>query len=395
MTSAKKLLVLCFVLASFALVSVATGETNNNYDALWSKFKELRQGTRALHQEFEVKQWMKSGVFERTEHYRMAIDFAESKWRLKYSGASRDNTRVFDGQNLFEFDPEGTQYVHIKQRFASDELLPEPYANKLDFSKSKELERSGCGFAGRDHTCIVLEGPIKPWVRPGVPHEVVTLKDGTMRVKIDTETGIWLRARISATVERDSGGGATQWELDYKITDLNYGAASNAALFKLPDGLKEVGYFDRWDDTQIRKQLAGKPAPDLQLSDMVGNPISLASLKGKTVLLDFWATWCEPCKADSSSLEKLNQKFGNKNLAILGISVDEEREVVEKYMQKHPHSFPVVLSSENVMPRAYQITVIPTYMIISPDGTFMTAEEGDKGFAKLRADLQKAGLQTE
>jgi thiol-disulfide isomerase/thioredoxin len=141
--------------------------------------------------------------------------------------------------------------------------------------------------------------------------------------------------------------------------------------------------------------LAGKLAPELQVTDIQGKAISLAELKGKTVLLDFWTTWCPPCQADAPSINKLNQKYGDKNLAIVGISVSEEREIVEKYLKKHLHSYPVVLSSENEMPRPYQIGVFPTYLIISPDGTLITAEEGDKGFGKLRKELQKAGLETE
>jgi hypothetical protein len=64
---------------------------------------------------------------------------------------------------------------------------------------------------------------------------------------------------------------------------------------------------------------------------------------------------------------------------IIGISVDEERETVEKYLKKHPHSFPVVLSSENPLPRPYQIGVFPTYIVIGADGTLISAEEGIKG----------------
>jgi hypothetical protein len=75
--------------------------------------------------------------------------------------------------------------------------------------------------------------------------------------------------------------------------------------------------------------------------------------------------------------------------------VDEEREIVEKYLKKHPHNFPVVLSSENQIPRPYQIRVFPTYLIISPNGTLMTAQEGDQGFGKLRKDLEKAGMPSE
>lgn len=392
MVSTGRLMRLSLMLAALVGVSAAAGEANSN-EALWRKFKEVREGSRALHQEFEIIRSVKSGYVEQSARIQVLVDFAQGKWREKFVGGSGDMTRVFDGSNLFEFEPDGTQYVHIPQRFASEELLPEPYENKLDFAKTKELERTGCGFAGRDHVCVVLEGPIKPWVRPGTPGEVIRLTDGTMRVMIDTETGIWLRARISARVQGDIG--AAQWELDYKAKQMSYGAAPDMALFKLPEGLKEVNYFERWNDVRIRKELAGKPAPDLQVSDIAGAPISLANLKGKTVLLDFWTTWCPPCQADASSLEKLNQKFGNKNLAIIGISVDEDRDIVQKYLKKHPHSFPIVLSSENQMPRAYQIGVLPTYMIIRPDGTLMTAEEGDKGFGKLREDLQKAGLQPE
>ena len=118
----------------------------------------------------------------------------------------------------------------------------------------------------------------------------------------------------------------------------------------------------------------------------------MADLRGKTVLLDFWTTWCPPCQADAPSIEKLNEKYGNKNLAVIGISVSEDREIVESYLKKHPHNYPVVLSSENQLPRPYQIGVFPTYLIISPDGTLMTAAKGDQGFGKLRKDLQKAGL---
>ena len=80
---------------------------------------------------------------------------------------------------------------------------------------------------------------------------------------------------------------------------------------------------------------------------------------------------------------------------IVGISVSEERGVVENYLKSHPHSFPVVLTSENELPRPYQIGVFPTYMVIDPDGTLTTAVDGDQGFGELRKFLQKAGMEAE
>jgi len=80
---------------------------------------------------------------------------------------------------------------------------------------------------------------------------------------------------------------------------------------------------------------------------------------------------------------------------IVGISVSEQREVVEKFLKKHPDSFPVVLTTENEMPRPYQVGLFPTYMVIAQDGTLTTAVEGDQGFAELRKFLEKAGMETE
>ncbi len=241
-----------------------------------------------------------------------------------------------------------------------DVSLPEPYETKLNWANAKELQRLPCGFAGKDHTCVIIDAPVKSWIRPSTPGHLTKMTDGSSRIMIDTETGIWLRCHTVELVEGSRGG--YQWDITYTIKDMGSRAA---------------------------------PDETLQVTDIHGNPISLANLKGQTVLLDFWTTWCPPCQADASSIEKLNQKYGSKSLTIVGISVSEDRETVEKYLKKHPHSFAVVLSSENQLPRPYQIGVFPTYLIIGPDGTLTTAEQGDQGFGKLRKDLEKAGLQAD
>ena len=111
--------------------------------------------------------------------------------------------------------------------------------------------------------------------------------------------------------------------------------------------------------------------------------------------MDFWTTWCPPCRADAPALEKLYAKFGDKDLAIIGVSVSEEKELVERFLKEHPHSFPTLLTTENEMPRPYQFGVFPTYIVISKDGTLVSAFEGDQGFGELRKQLRKAGLEVE
>lgn len=390
MLSAKRLTCLSLLIGALT-ASTAIGETASN--SVWSKFETTRQGMPALHQEFEVQRHIKSENREQFSRHQVIVDFSQGRWHEQALGGGGELTRLFDGQELVVFEAGGTEYTRTKKKADKDEPLPEPYETKLDWGKTKELQSLPCGFSGKDHTCVVLDVPIKPWVRPSTPGNTTKMAGGTSRIMIDTETGIWLRCQIMELVEAPHG--SYQWDLTYTIKQMSYGADPDATLFKLPDGLREVKELTPWNEARIKKQLGGKPAPDLQVTDMHGNPISLANFKGKTILLDFWTTWCPPCQADASSIEKLNQKYGSKNLAIIGISVDEDRATVEKYLKQHPHSFPVVLSSENQLPRPYEIGVFPTYLIIAADGTLMTAEEGDQGFGKLRKDLEKAGLEAE
>lgn len=379
---------LSLLASALAIVPTAFGVTAN--DSLWAKFETTRQSSHTLHQEFEVSQRVKTGNVDHVSRHQVLLDIAEGKWREQIVGDEGDRTRLFDGRDVFQMEAGGTEYTRVKQKSEKDEQLPMPYETKLDWRKVKELRTLPCGFSGKDHTCVVIEAPMKPWARPGASGHIETMTGGTARVMIDTETGIWLRSEFGATIE---GSYATsQWQESYTINQMSYGAPPNAALFKLPDNLHEVKEFKAWDETRIRKELVGKTAPDLHVTDIHGNAISLAAFKGKTVLLDFWTTWCPPCQADASSVEKLNQKYGSGTLAVIGISVGEERATVEQYLKKHPHNFPVVLSSENQMPPAYQIHVFPTYLIISPDGTLMTAQQGDQSFGKLRKDLEKAGM---
>lgn len=151
----------------------------------------------------------------------------------------------------------------------------------------------------------------------------------------------------------------------------------------------------KWNAARIKKQLLGQPAPELAVTDLKGKVLTLSDFKGKTALLDFWTTWCGPCRADGPALEKLFQKYGDKDLMIVGISVSEERDIVEKFMKEHPHSYPIALTTENEMPLPYQAGAFPTYIVIDRDGMVAAAVEGDKGFGDPRKMLKKAGLESE
>jgi len=194
----------------------------------------------------------------------------------------------------------------------------------------------------------------------------------------------------------ESGSRTYQRDTTFLAARVSVGSATDAALFQLPSAdMREVKELSKWSAWRLKKQLAGKPAPELVVTDLQGKPVSLASYKGRTVLLDFWTTWCPPCRADAPALDKLYRRYQEKDLMIVGISVSEERKVVEQFLREHPHEFPIVLTTENEMPRPYQVGAFPTYIVIGPDGTLTSAAEGDQGFGELRKLLKKAGLDTD
>lgn len=383
------------------IVSSASGQEPAS--KLWTDLKAKREMLPGLHQEFEVSRTSSTHSLSRSFQERIVIDVADKKWRERSISGSCDCIRIFDGQDLLLMEADGNEYKRLNRKSKDDDPEPEPYGTPdLDWRKAKEIARRPCGFSTKDHSCIIIDVPEKAWARAGKGTLVTRLAAGVSRLAIDSETGALVRSDNEEVIERslhDGPGqspGAYKVNRTYSLTRMTYGAVLDIALFKLPEaGMREVKEFTKWDAARIRKELAGKPAPELEVTDIKGNSVSLASLKGKTVLLDFWTSWCPPCLADAPSLDKLYARYGGKNLMIIGISVSEERKIVETFLQKKPHAFPVVLTIENEMPRPYQVGLFPTYMVIAPDGTLSAAFEGDQGFGELRRHLERAGTPTE
>ncbi|MGO9131045.1 MAG: TlpA family protein disulfide reductase [Bryobacteraceae bacterium] len=362
---------------------------------VWNELKAKREGLTSLHQEFEVAQTFKTAHGNQLSKRQIVLDMAHGQWRERTVGGSGNMIRIFDGQNLFRMEEGGDEYVRSKRQSKEEDPAPSPYSlEKPDWGKAVEMQRVPCGIPGSDHQCVVLDVPLKKWSRLSSDTGLTKLLGGSARIALDTVTGLLLSSRTVQAI--DNGRGVYQSDVTYKLQRMSWGKPAEASLFAPPSSeMREVRELAAWNAARLKKQLAGKPAPELAVNDIQGKPIALSDLKGKTVLLDFWTTWCVYCRANSPALEKLYSRYGGKNLAIIGFSVSEEREIVERYLKEHPHGYPVVLTSENEMPRPYQVHAFPTYMVIDPDGTFAAAVEGDQSFGELRHMLKKAGLELE
>ena len=134
------------------------------------------------------------------------------------------------------------------------------------------------------------------------------------------------------------------------------------------------------------EQAARVPAPDFTLPDLGGDPVQLSSLRGKTVLLDFWATWCPPCVYQVPELNELwAAHAGADDLVILGISVDIDGvEVVEPWVREYGVEYTIVMGDE-ALAREFGALGFPSLVAISPDGFIDSIHAGVIEYDELEA----------
>lgn len=127
--------------------------------------------------------------------------------------------------------------------------------------------------------------------------------------------------------------------------------------------------------------LEGKPAPDVELKTLDDKDFKLSSLKGDVVVLDFWATWCPPCRKSLPHLQALNDDKARaaKGLKVFAVNVREKKDVVEKYLKDSNLSFAVPMDTTGNSLKAYQVEGIPTTIIVGRDGSVKKAFVGFGG----------------
>lgn len=135
------------------------------------------------------------------------------------------------------------------------------------------------------------------------------------------------------------------------------------------------------DSLGIAKPIKGVSPPDFTLKTLDGKEVSLSDYRGKIVFLNFWATWCPPCRSEMPSMEKLYQKFKDEDFVMLAVSLRENKEKVENFMRDYKLNFPALLDSTGKVGNTYMVRSIPTTYLISRHGDIIGKAIGARNWA--------------
>ncbi|HXW69613.1 MAG TPA: TlpA disulfide reductase family protein [Dissulfurispiraceae bacterium] len=129
------------------------------------------------------------------------------------------------------------------------------------------------------------------------------------------------------------------------------------------------------------EKLINRKAPEFSMKDLNGSPVSLSSYKGSVVLLNFWATWCPPCKEEIPSLNKLSRQLKNRKFTIIAVSTDRSVSDVRAFLKKNPLDYIVMVDYDlSVSKPLYKVFMLPTSFLIDKQGVIVEKYYGGENW---------------
>lgn len=187
--------------------------------------------------------------------------------------------------------------------------------------------------------------------------------------------------------------GWANWEFRRQAAERAAAAAAHAEL--VPDSSGTALVYN--------SPLEGKPAPAFSLPAVSGQDVSLSSYRGKAVLINFWATWCGPCKIETPWLIELRDKYAPQGFEVLGIDAegddvkpsdkaawDKDKTAIEKFVQQEKVPYPVLMGGDSIAQPYGGVEDLPTSFYVNRKGVVVAAQMGLTSESAMAANIQKA-----
>lgn len=321
------------------------------------------------------------------------------KYRAEISNPMIQMVNVSDGQQTWNYVPQLGQFTKKMVTPLKGDAVPAPnpvvsatpLARYLSMDQGSENARlvrmETVGVEGQAWDCYVIETTFQRPMNAQMGVSPTTFW-------IDKTRHVVLRESTTVKLASSPTGGPMEMNqvTTFEVARVNQPLPDSMFIFQPPADAKEVDEITMPGLQPPQSELVGKPALPFKLKNLRGKETTLASWKGKVVLLDFWASWCGPCRIEMPVIAKLDKELRAKGLVVVAVNVGETAAVASGYLKKNNYTFAALLDSDSQISDRYGATGIPTVVIIDRRGNVSSHFIGVRPEQVLREALKKAGL---
>jgi peroxiredoxin/outer membrane lipoprotein-sorting protein len=291
---------------------------------------------------------------------------SSGKWRGETSGSGERSIEISDGKTVWEYFPETNQYMAMPRGNLGNTIV-DRYRSIAQTRGSATITGSA-HLGGVDCTLVKIERP-----------------DNVRTLSIDPKTNFILNDDVTVAFKTP-----TRSTTDHSVTTF-------APVRILPNADEQLFLFDpekvhaksrEQVQQQAQTKSIGTPAPDFTLPDLENKPLRLSEVQGRVILLDFWATWCTPCREALPNLELLHRDFKDKGLLVLGVDTEEPKDQAA-LMDKFGYTFRSLVDANEKVKNLYGVGGIPATVLIDRDGKIELFEMGGSSYDSLRETVRK------
>ncbi len=388
---------------ALALLAAATlalnGQSREDAEALLRRTAETYRGAEAfLFVAAESTVTASGDERKETKDFVLTAKHENGRTRVEFDNGREGGAAVYDGRDSWVYLPRTKRFAKLKSSTQVQaggfnfEAIRRRFINRYRAVDERIIEARITGsdairLQDREAVCQKVEISYNP--PPG-------LREGKIdRVYwIETSTALIVRERSIASMMAPNSTQRVVVTQDLEFQAATTEAGPDPALFRFvpPPGAQLVESFV--DDAP-----AGEPvdmeAPDFTLGSFSvegeGEDVQLTKLRGQVVLLDFWATWCGPCRYDMPHVQRLHEEFQDDGLVVYGVN-SERAEVATGYLKENGYSFGQLNDTQMRAARLFQVRAIPTFVVIDRQGRISSYFQGTRPYEVLRQAVEKAGI---
>jgi peroxiredoxin/outer membrane lipoprotein-sorting protein len=343
----------------------------------------------------------RSGTFEKSTRTRVvtALD-RRGRSRVEFDDGTSGGITVFDGETTWVYFPHLKKYGKFsgttqgaddlgKARGMDFAAVAQRYTGRyrgagIGLMAAKAVRTEAIEAGGRSIDCQVIEAQYE------TPQGV---KDGKVlrTYWVDPESRLILREQSSASMKPPNLDTPVEVRqvIEFRQAQVATDLPDALFIFQPPAGTEQIDSAAL--ERPASEDLVGKPAPDFTLRDLAGDSIGLKQLRGQVVVLDFWATWCGPCRIDMPRIQALHDDLKSEGLRVFGVN-GEDALIARAYLDQNGYTFPTLSDPGMSISRLYQVSAIPTAVVIDKEGKIGAYMQGSGTKERLLEAIEAAGL---